>query len=74
MVIRPKLFARNCAFQQNFHSMKLGEMMVFNAVTGKDQFLFFRRFLLALTKFSFQEEDWALANKSMNFLDFSDIS
>ena len=32
--------------------------------TGKVQFLFFRRFLLVLTKFSFREEDSALGLKS----------
>ena len=30
--------------------------------TGKVQFMFFRRFLLVLTKFSFQEEDGAIGN------------
>ena len=35
--------------------------------TGKVQFLFFSRFLLVLTKFSFWEEDWALGYNSMKF-------
>ena len=30
-------------------------------ITGKIQFLFLRSFLLILAKFSFYEEDWALA-------------
>ena len=32
------------------------------STTGKVKFLFFRRFLLALTKFSFQEEESGLGN------------
>ena len=36
-------------------------------------FLSFRRFLLALTKLSFQVEHWALGNNSMKFWDFPDI-
>ena len=40
---------------------------------GGAQFLFFRSVLLALTKFSFCEEDWALGYNSMKFLDFLDI-
>ena len=35
--------------------------------TGKVQLLFFRSFLLVLTKFSFWEEDWALGYHSMIF-------
>ena len=35
--------------------------------TGKVQFLFCSSFLLALTKFSFWEEDWALGYNSMKF-------
>ena len=37
-------------------------------------FLFFREFLLVLTKLSFREEDWALGNNSMKFWDLPDIS
>ena len=40
----------------------------------KVQFLFFRRFLLVLTKFSFCLEDWALGNNLIKFWDFPDIS
>ena len=36
--------------------------------------LFFRRFLLVLPNFSFREEDWALNNHSIKFLDFLDFS
>ena len=39
---------------------------------GKTQFLFFRIFLLVLTKFLFCEEEWALVNNSMKFWDFPD--
>ena len=35
--------------------------------TGKVQFLFFRKFLLLLTKFSFWEEDRGLGNNSVKF-------
>ena len=35
--------------------------------TGKVQFLFFREFLLLLTKFSFWEEDRGLGNNSVKF-------
>ena len=42
--------------------------------TGRVQFLYFRSFLLVLTKFLFWKEDWALGYNSMKFLDFSDIS
>ena len=38
--------------------------------TGRIQFLFFRRFFLVLTKFSFREEDQALGKKTMKFWDF----
>ena len=34
---------------------------------GKVQFLFFKNFLLVLTKFSFRDEDLALGNNSMKF-------
>ena len=40
----------------------------------KVQFLFFKRFLLILTKFSFQMEDLAPGNNSITFSDFHDIS
>ena len=33
-VIRPKLYG-TCAFQQNFHNRKLGEITAFNAVRRK---------------------------------------
>ena len=42
--------------------------------TEKVQFLFFKRFLLVLTKLSFREKDEALRNNSMKFWDFPDIS
>ena len=45
--------------------------------TGKVPVLFFRKFLLILTKFLFREEDWALGNYSIKFdifLMFSNIS
>ena len=35
--------------------------------TGKVQFLFFRKLLLLLTKFSFWEEDRGLGNNSVKF-------
>ena len=35
--------------------------------TGKVQFLFFRKFLLLLTKFSFWGEDRGLGNNSVKF-------
>ena len=35
--------------------------------TGKVQFLFFRKFLLLLTKLSFWEEDRGLGNNSVKF-------
>ena len=41
-----KLFETNSSFHMKSHT------------TGKVQFLFFRRFLLILTKFSFPEEDY----------------
>ena len=41
---------------------------------GKVEFLFFRRFLLVLTKFSFCMEELALGNNSMKFWDFPDMS
>ena len=43
-----KIFAKNFSFQ------------VKQRTTGEVQFLFSRRFLLVLIKFSFWEEDWAL--------------
>ena len=42
--------------------------------TGKLQFLFFKIFLLVLTKFSFREEDLAPGDYLMKFRDFPDIS
>ena len=42
--------------------------------TGKVQFLFFKWFLLALTKFWFREEDWLLGNYFIKIWDFSDSS
>ena len=42
--------------------------------TGKVSYLFFKSFLLALTKFSFWQEDWALGYYSLNFMHFRDIS
>ena len=42
--------------------------------TGKVQFQFLNSFLLALTKFSFWEEDWALGYNCMKILDLLDIS
>ena len=41
--------------------------------TGKVQYLFFRRFLRLLTKFSFQREDWALGTNSTKLWDYLDI-
>ena len=38
---------------------------------GKVQILFFKNFLLVLTRFSFWEEDWALGYNSMKFLNIS---
>ena len=35
--------------------------------TGNVYFLFFRRFLLVLTKCSFRKKDWALGNKTWRF-------
>ena len=48
--------------------------LVKQGTTGKVQFLFSRSFLLVPTKFSFWEQDWALAYNFMKFWDFSDIS
>ena len=45
-----------------------------NQPTAKVQFLFFRRFLLVLTKLSFLEGDWALDNNSMKIWHFCYIS
>ena len=42
--------------------------------TGKVYFLFFKSFLLVLTKFSFWQEDWALGYHSMKCRHFPDIS
>ena len=39
----------------------------------KVQFLFFKGFLLVLTKFSFWEEGWRLGYNSMKFRDFPEI-
>ena len=44
----------------------LRQTLVFST-TGEVQFLFFRRFLLVLTKFYFWEEDQALGNNSIMF-------
>ena len=57
-----KIFETNSSFHVKRHT------------TGKVQFLFFRRFLLGLTKCSFLEEGWALDNNSMKFWDFPDIT
>ena len=57
-----KIFETNSSFHVKYHT------------TGNVQFLFFRRFLLVQTKFSFREEDSALGNNSMKFRDFPDIS
>ena len=62
--IPDKIFETNFSFYVKY---------VFMRTTGKVQFLFLRRFVLVLTKFSVQEEDWALGNNSMNFRDFSGI-
>ena len=42
--------------------------------TGKAQFLFFRKFLLVLKKFSSWEEIWALSYNPVKFWDFPNIS
>ena len=42
--------------------------------TGKVYFLFFKNFLLVLTKFLFGQGDWALGYLSMEFRHFSGIS
>ena len=39
----------------------------------KDQFLLFNSLLLALTKFSFWQEDWALGYYSTKVSDFPDL-
>ena len=59
-----KLEARNC-FQRQSFTEHLRQTLVFmwnSALRGKVQYLFFSRFLLLLTKFSFREEDWVLLN------------
>ena len=50
-----KIFEKNSSFH-----VKL-------STTGKVQFPFWSSLLLVLTKFCFQEEDWALAYNSMKF-------
>ena len=50
-----KIFDKNSSFH------------VKSRTTGKVQFLFSRSLLLALTKFSFWEEDWALSYTSTKF-------
>ena len=42
--------------------------------TGKVQFLFFKSFLLVLTKLSFSQGGWGLGYDSMKFIQFPDIS
>ena len=42
--------------------------------TAKAQFQFLNSFLLAWTKFSFWDEDWALGYNSMKISDLLDIS
>ena len=42
--------------------------------TGKLPFLFLKSFLLALTKFSFWEENWAIGYNFMKFWDLLNIS
>ena len=42
--------------------------------TGKFQFLFFRSFLLVLTKFLDSQKDWALGYHSSTFRHFLNIS
>ena len=44
------------------------------ALRGKVWFLFFKRFLQVLTKFSFWLEDWALGYYSLKFRLYTDIS
>ena len=41
---------------------------------GKDECLFFKIFLLVLTKLSFWEGDWALGYHSLKLRQFPDIS
>ena len=61
---------------QNFHLLattihkifeKMSGFHMKQRTTGKVQFLFFSSFLLALTKFLFWKEDWALGYNSMKF-------
>ena len=59
--LRHEIFETNSIFHVKQHS------------TGKSQYLFFR-FLLTVTKFSFQGEEWSLSNNSMKVWDFPYIS
>ena len=67
-----ELYSRFC---YNLHKIfeKNSSFHVKLRTTGKVQFLFLKRLLLVLTKFSFREEDWALGNNSIKFWDFPDI-
>ena len=47
---------------------------MWNSSQREKQFLFFKEFLLVLTKSSFWEGDWALDYDSRNIWDFPDIS
>ena len=60
-IIIHKMFQTNPSFHVKQHT------------TEKVQFLFFRRFLLELTKFSFCKEDYILGNNSIKFCDFIDF-
>ena len=62
LLIIHKIFEKDSCFHVKYRT------------TGKVQFLFFKRFLSVMTKFSFPEEEWALGKNSLTFWDFPDIS
>ena len=61
-IIIHKIFETNSSFH------------VKQRTTGNVWFLFFKRFLLVLTKFSFWQEEWVLGYHSMKFRHLPDIS
>ena len=59
-------FKKNSIFYVKSWSYNTNSM-VKQRTTGKVWFIFSRRLLLAMTKFSFQEEDWVLGYDFMKF-------
>ena len=65
------LKAKNCFIHKIFET-NCGRNAK-QSTTGKGLFLFFKSFLLRLTKFLFWQEGWVLGYHSLKFWDFSDV-